>query len=239
MRTNNGAFQISRSIYDSDIWMKPPEWLKVWIYLLWRVNFDDNNLFKRWENLFNYQVIAIECWVSYNVVNKCINFLKSAKQVSTRKTTRGVVLVINNYDEYQNLSNYRQNESKMKAKWKQNESYTITEQWNNGKIKKWNNEMDRKIEIDKQIEKFKEQNIWFYLFLEYMKSSWMDYTEVVNDELSENIRGELNSFKTKLEWSTDKMLLEWKMMIDWYVTKKRTVKNIRSTLRNWYTKKMV
>lgn len=131
MRTNNWAFQISRSIYDSDIWMKPPEWLKVWIYLLWRVNFEDNNLFKRWENLFNYQVIAIECWVSYNVVNKCINFLKLAKQVSTRKTTRGVVLVINNYDEYQNLTNYRQNQSKTEAKQKQNESYTITEQWNN------------------------------------------------------------------------------------------------------------
>lgn len=137
MRTNNWAFQISRSIYDSEIWMKPPEWLKVWIYLLWRVNFEDNNLFKRWENLFNYQVIALECWVSYNVVNKCINFLKLAKQVSTQKTTRGVVLAINNYEQYQNLSNYRQNQSKTEAKWKQNESYTITEQCNNVTNKQW------------------------------------------------------------------------------------------------------
>ena len=158
MRTNNWAFQISRSIYDSEIWMKPPEWLKVWIYLLWRVNFEDNNLFKRWENLFNYQVIAIECWVSYNVVNKCINFLKLAKQVSTQKTTRGVVLAINNYEQYQNLSNYRQNQSKTEAKWKQNESYTITEQCNNVTNKQY---------IEEFSESFQETyNEW----LEYRKS---------------------------------------------------------------------
>lgn len=234
MRTNNWAFQISRSIYDSDIWMKPSEWLKVWIYLLWRVNFEDNNLFKRWENLFNYQVIAIECGVTYNVVNKCINFLKSAKQVSTRKTTRGVVLAINNYETYQDLSSYRQNRSKTEAKQKQNKSYTITEQWNNETIK----EIDKKSFLESSILIYKNQNIWFYLFLEYIYNSDLRYTENFDNALSEKIRNDLNAFKTKLDWSTEKMLFEWKNMIDWYAKKNKTVKDLASTTRNWFNKKI-
>jgi len=118
MRTNKRAIQIYRSIFDSDIWHKPAEWLKIWLFILWNVNYKDNNDFKRWENFFKYEIIALECKCSINTVNKCIKFVKEAEQIQNRKTTRGAILSVNNYDKYQTLDNY----GRIEAEQKQNES---------------------------------------------------------------------------------------------------------------------
>ena len=103
---NNWAFQVSRSIYESDIWYKPPEWLKIWLYILGNVNYRDTKQFKRWENFFKYEVIAFVCWCSYKTVVNCIKFLKEGRQVVTQKTTRGSIIKVLNYEKYQDLSNY-------------------------------------------------------------------------------------------------------------------------------------
>ena len=139
MRTNNWAIQISRSIFDSEIWLKPSDWLKIWVYVLGRVNFEDNNLYKRWENLFNYRIIALECWVKYKSVENCMKFLKDRKQIEVQKTTRGVNLKVINYDEYQNLSNYTGNRKGIDRKQKGNRQGTITEELKNERTKELNN----------------------------------------------------------------------------------------------------
>jgi hypothetical protein len=154
MRTNNWAIQISRSIYDSEIWRKPSDWLKIWLYILWSVNFKDNNDFKRWENFFRYEIISLECWVSYNTVVKCIKYLKSATQVQVKKTTRGAIISVTNYDKYQELSNYGNTEATQKqdkSNWSTN---TIIEERKNV-IKKevyiWANRSEVLEELDKII----------------------------------------------------------------------------------------
>ena len=38
MEEKIGAIQIARSIQDSDIWNKPSDWLKIWMYILMYVN---------------------------------------------------------------------------------------------------------------------------------------------------------------------------------------------------------
>ena len=35
---SSGAFVISRSIFESEIWYKPPEYLKIWLYLIGKAN---------------------------------------------------------------------------------------------------------------------------------------------------------------------------------------------------------
>lgn len=135
MRTNKGAIQISRSIYDSDIWRKPSDWLKIWIYILWNVNFKDNNDFKRWENFFRYEIISLECWVSYNTVVKCIKYLKLATQVQVKKTTRGAIISVTNYDKYQDLTNYGNTEATEKQHRSNRGTNTIIEEWKNERMK--------------------------------------------------------------------------------------------------------
>jgi len=116
MRTNNWAIQLSRSIYDSDIWHKPSDWLKIWIYILWNVNYWNTNQFKRWENYFKYELIALECDTTYKVVVNCVKFLKEGKQIETHKTTRGNIIKVINYDKYQDLTNYGKADRKADGK---------------------------------------------------------------------------------------------------------------------------
>ena len=112
MRTNKWALQVSRTIMESDIWYKPPDWFKIWIHILLNVNFWDTNQFKRWTNFFQYDFIALSCWCSINTVNNCIKFLKGAEQIQNRKTPRGAIITVINYDKYQDLSNYGRTSTK-------------------------------------------------------------------------------------------------------------------------------
>lgn len=133
MNINNGCIMIARKIQESDIWKKPSDWLKIWIYILQEVNHKDNKIFKRGENLFNYQDVARECGVKYNSVVKFIKWAKLATLVATHKTTRGAVIIVLKYNDYQTLENYRGNTSgntsgKIEARQKQDRSHTIIEE---------------------------------------------------------------------------------------------------------------
>lgn len=143
MRTNNWAFILSRSIYDSGIWGKPSDWLKIWIYLLWSVNFVDNNLFKRWEDLFKYETIARANGVSYKTVEKCMKYLKERNQIVITRTSRWAIISIKNYDKYQDLSNYGESKENQKRIKRESSSESISKEGNN----------ERKKEIDTIVSK--------------------------------------------------------------------------------------
>ena len=128
---NNWAFQVSRSIYESDIWYKPPEWLKIWLYILGNVNYWDTKQFKRWENFFKYEVIASLCGCSINTVNKCVKFLKEAEQIQNRKTSRWAIISVINYDTYQDLWNYGRTEAEQKQNKSRTSTNTIKEEYKN------------------------------------------------------------------------------------------------------------
>lgn len=119
--------KLHRRVEDSEIWNKPAEWLKVWIYLLNNVNFKDNRDFKRWENWFKYDTIANSCKCKYKTVENCIKFLKDRGQINVKKSWRGAIISVINYDKYQYIEDWQGIERELKGNWKG----TIKEEWNN------------------------------------------------------------------------------------------------------------
>ena len=116
-----GCILLSRQIMESAIWKKPPEYLKIFLYILLKVNHKDG-LFPRGSNFFNFS----EERPNGTTKNQIYDFLRWAKSekigiLTTQKTTRGIVVNVNNYDRYQTLENYQlqdkfQNSSKTAPK---------------------------------------------------------------------------------------------------------------------------
>lgn len=134
------CFQLSRSIYDSEIFNKPSDWFKVWIYILWKVNFKDNWL-PRGSAYFKYEWIERDCKVKYNIVTKICKYLKEKNQIEVKKATHGCIISVVNYSLYQWIENYK---GKTEARQRQDRGKTgvdniykneIMQEWNN--IKDW------------------------------------------------------------------------------------------------------
>lgn len=212
---NNWAFQISRSIFDSDIWNKPPEYFKIWIYVLWIVNYADTKQFKRWENFFTFDEIARNCKTNYNVVNKCIVYLRWARQIETQKTTRGVIIKVINYTKYQDLNNYqasqKQDKSKIEAKQKQNKSNTIKEETKKQRNKEINNNISKDISLLE--DESSTEN------LQVVETFWNDEINKMQDIIKNTIESLDMIYKPwKYERSRIKNIISWKAF--WIVCEK-------------------
>ncbi len=116
---DNGAFIMSRSIFESEIWYKPPCYLKLWLYLIGKANHKDRKyngfLVKRGQYFCTYKELTGQ--LSYNVgyrkeipheglTKRVMKYLRSTLMIDTTKEPRGVLVTILRYDEYQDLSNY-------------------------------------------------------------------------------------------------------------------------------------
>lgn len=132
------CFQLSRSIYDSEIFNKPSDWFKVWIYILWKVNFKDNWL-PRWSAYFKYEWIERDCKVKYNIVTKICKYLKEKNQIEVKKATHGCVITVVNYSLYQWVINYK---SKTQATQRQDTGNTGVDNINkNERMEEWKNDI--------------------------------------------------------------------------------------------------
>ena len=103
---DGGCILLSRQIFENKIWYKSPEFLKIFIYIVGKVNFKDG-YFKTGEALFNFSKETIPGCTKTQIYE----FLRWAKSpqieiLTTQKTTRGVVVKLNNYRFYQDLTNY-------------------------------------------------------------------------------------------------------------------------------------
>jgi hypothetical protein len=107
-----GAFQIARKLFDSELWLnKPAAWSKIWIYIIGKVNHKDNGTFKRGENYFNFaqerRLIGKD--ITENQIKRFCQFAVSSlggTMISTRRSTRGMVIKVSKYELYQTLDNY-------------------------------------------------------------------------------------------------------------------------------------
>lgn len=143
---NWGAFWVARWIFQSDIRMwKPSWWLKVWIYIIGTVNHTDGKQFKRGQGYFTYDMIYFDCNLkSENIKKSAIdNMLRRMKKqwkLTTHKTTRGFVITVLKYNDYQTLDNYtNDNENETQTKHKRNTNDTITKEWKNERMEENNN----------------------------------------------------------------------------------------------------
>lgn len=134
-----GATLWARKVVDSEIFFnKPSDWFKIWFYLVSRVNFKTDKRFERGEIFLNYEWIADATNTTRDQVKHCIEYLKEALMIATRKTTRGIIIKVLNYDKYQTLDNYYYGvesltESPTKARQKPDESPTILKNVKNEK----------------------------------------------------------------------------------------------------------
>lgn len=117
-----GAFILSRSIFDSDIWFKPAYYIKIWIWLIGKANHSRKRL--TGQRLFRGQclvtireIIEITKWyvgyraekLSKSQVERVLDYLRKNDMIETTKTTRGMIVTICNYDTYQWLKNNERN----------------------------------------------------------------------------------------------------------------------------------
>ncbi len=107
MEIKYGATIWARKTLESDIFFyKPDKWFKMWFYIVNKVNHRDGKLFKRGEGLIPYSDIMIATKASKPQVHKFIKFVVASNMLYNRRTTRGTVRVIVNYNIYQNLLSY-------------------------------------------------------------------------------------------------------------------------------------
>ena len=166
-KIKNGATIWARQIIESDIFFwKPPEWFKIWFYLVQKVNHKETKQFRRGEGYFNWKEIEVDLkGVTRGQYNKCIKWLKLAKQIDTRKTTRGNIIFIVNYNKFQTLDNYKRQAERQAERRAGEEQGTSTVHTINKYVKYDKNEKnDNKqatacgSEINILIEKFKPIN---------------------------------------------------------------------------------
>jgi len=149
---NGGYILLSRKILKSDIWRKPPEYLKIFLYILLKVN-HEGGMFPRGSNFFNFtdekpsgvtkdQIYKFLAWARQEDVNI----------LATQKATRGVIIKVNNYDLYQTAENYKRQNKKQ-----DNGNTPATQRQDNGNTinkKERKEEINNIINIEEKTKKF-------------------------------------------------------------------------------------
>lgn len=150
----NGFILLARSIQSSDVWFKPPEYLKVWIHFLLNVNFEDDKLCKRGQGHFNLAFMAEKLDIELHTIYNCVKWLKCTRQITTVKTRHGLLVNVLQYDKYQDIasSNYQTKN--------QNKNYQVTRPYTLYKELK-NNIIEEEVKIEEKVEEKKtsEKNI--------------------------------------------------------------------------------
>jgi len=129
-----GAILIARQIIESEIFVwKPAIWLKIWVYILAKVNWKDGKKLKRGQGYFKYEWIMDATGATKDQVKHCIEYLKHEQMCATQKATRGMVVTVLKYEEYQDIDRYRSHtESHLKATQKPHRSHTISKEREEG-----------------------------------------------------------------------------------------------------------
>lgn len=129
---SGGYILISRKLIESEIWEKPPLYLKVWMYLLVRAQYKPYKDLERGELVVSIPELIEAC--SYKVgyrtekptksqIFNILEWLRNSDEgthegysdetmIETTKTTRGMVVKVLNYNVYQDSSNYEHNDEK-------------------------------------------------------------------------------------------------------------------------------
>lgn len=129
-RISGGYILLSRRLIESEIWDKPPMYLKVWIYILTKARHKATDRYSRGEMLISIPELQEACShkVGYRVekpkkheIDNILRWLRRASEgqhgydneehtstpmITTTKTTRGMVVKVHNYNVYQNPKNY-------------------------------------------------------------------------------------------------------------------------------------
>ena len=113
---------------------------------------------------------------------------------------------------------------------------SINIQYNN--IQETNKQVNNKKILSDTINIISEAWSGFSMYLEYILNSNLDITDEIDIEKARLLHSKIIEYKQILNWNEEKIFIEWKNMVDWYVDEKRQVKNIKRIITNWFSKKL-
>lgn len=110
-KIKGGYILLARNIIESEIWQKPPAYLKIWIYILSKVNWKASKKNPIGSEYFNFRQLKIPGVTQSQLYEflrwaKKLNPTDSTTQITTEKTTRGTYLKVTKYAYYQDVKNY-------------------------------------------------------------------------------------------------------------------------------------
>ena len=112
---NGGFYLKARCIQYSDIAHAPPHVREIWDWLLKEANHEDTKVCKRGSCIRSYKDIqeGLHWYVGWRKMayskddcETAMKWLKKRTMVTTKKTTRGMLIIVINYDKFQTVSNY-------------------------------------------------------------------------------------------------------------------------------------
>lgn len=130
-----GATIWLRQTIESDIfYWKPDKWFKIWFFIVNKVNHADTRLFERGSNFTTYKEISLYTKATKHQIDQFMRWAKEQSMLTTRKTTRGMVVTVLNYAKYQDyIKTKNDTPHETKTKHKRNTNDTINNNYNNYK----------------------------------------------------------------------------------------------------------
>jgi uncharacterized protein with von Willebrand factor type A (vWA) domain len=226
-----GYILLARKILESDVMDKPPLYLKLWIWMLEQANHKDGYRGLKRGQFFTSIDKMIDAMTHYigarkivptaRQVRTCLDWmrikpLKSTKDrrksfespmIVTTKVTHGLMITINNYNEYQNPNNYeshaesnskvirkslRSHNSKQEGNKKEQELKIEYPSWL--KIKSWNEYKQYRKEIKKPMTNLAEKKALKKLGL--LINEGYDQEEIIDQTIASGWTG---LFETKVK----------------------------------------
>lgn len=160
MTIPGGYILISRKLIESEIYNKPPLYMKVWIYLLSEAKFKRTDRLERGQLYTTLSEIQEACswYVGYrketpskSKIYRVIDWLRKTgervheqdmtdKMIETTKVTQGMVITVVNYDYYQAPENYERNTDRNDE---QGTNATRPKQQRNNRLKERNKNVNK------------------------------------------------------------------------------------------------
>lgn len=140
-KIRGGATIWARQTIDSDIfYWRPDKWFKIWFFIVNKVNHKDNIFFKRGSNFMTYEEISHYTKASKDQIDGFMRYAKKNQMLTTKKTTRGMIVYVLKYNYFQDLDNYKNDtENETQTKHKRNTNDTINKNDKNDKNNKNDN----------------------------------------------------------------------------------------------------
>lgn len=170
-----GYIIIARSIVESEVWKKPPLYLKVWLYLLHTAQFKPYKNLKKGQLFVTIKDIQEGCsWfvgcrkstATKDQIFQILDWMRKpsvshmkattkATMITTTKATHGILITIDNYCVYQNPKLYESNDEGNT----ENDTKAIGEQRTTNNI---NKEGSKKVKNDKKDVYGSFQNVFLF-----------------------------------------------------------------------------
>ena len=133
-----GYYMKARKIQESEISTAPPHVREIWDLLLMKCNYLDKDKFKKGDCFVSYSQIQEDLswyvgWRKHSYTRgQCetaMKWLRKKLMITTRKTTRGIIVTVCRYEYYQNAKNYENHkENFTKPTGEPQTCYTILEE---------------------------------------------------------------------------------------------------------------